>query len=522
MVTNAASTLDPAAGSPDGARPSSREPSRGLRPLSAAAWLAVLSVVVVAGVGSLVALDSEAPDSAFALAAVACSVMLAGMFTAQYRASGNVLDPLCLAVIMLFLMYPFHGLMTRDNETLAMLIGSDSTEWLTRALLLATVSAPFVRLGFNSGLAGRIAALLPRPRFELDDDARTTRSKLLILYGVSLAPRLLVLSLGQLYHWDNPDREGSEIQYLLTVLVNVPVFVTVWFLVQGLRKRERRLILLSLAMLGVEFVWGMVSGSRARMLMPLVATVAALSYLHRPMRLKTLVVAATLFVLVLFPFITSFRSAYFGRLDEVQRDGLQSSTLIEAFAEASAGDDDTSFGLSRESPVEVLADRLHGLTSLALVIRFTPERAEYGLGIPYLQILPQILVPRFIWTDKPEMAPFNRIFRDRYWGVDPGSSTSVAVSQFGDLYANLHIVGTTLGSFLYGAFIALLFRHLRYGIRSPSIFPTVVFSVHVMGLIQAFESPFDPVIAGTIKSLFVYFVIAWILSTPRRARAAGA
>jgi hypothetical protein len=361
-------------------------------------------------------------------------------------------------------------------------------------------------------MAGRV----PSPRFIVEDQRALTRWKLVALYGLAMLPRIWLVATGQIFHW-SAYREGEEFAFLLSVLGDIPVFVTSFLLVVGLQRRDRIWLLTGLMMLLCELAWGVLSGSRVRMFLPLVSSLAALSYLGRPFGMRSFAMVLAAFVLVIFPFSTAFRGAYFERSEVLVREGVGVSTLIDAVSDATQSDEPTEL-TDGDGPLESLAERLHGLTSLALIIRYTPERHEYYLGVPYLLVIPQILIPRFVWPDKPAMAPFTESFRYDYWGLEPGSGTMVATSQLGDLWVNLHVFGALAGSFFFAAFMAFAFRHLRFGIAGDSIFPVVVFAAHLTAFLHALEGAVDGAVAGLVKSFLVYFLIAWFLSRGRQAR----
>jgi len=480
--------------------------------------LFVILVVTLCAGGGLIALESETPDAGFLLSTVAATFSLAAIFVEDYRRSGNALSPMCLSAVIMFLLFPFHGLVTQDSPFLTSLIGNDADHWRGLALLVMTASVPFFWLGYNSRLGARLAARLPSPGFRLDDEHSSVRWKLIVLYVFAMLPRLLIITTGQLFHWGG-EREVSDFDFILHVLGNIPVFATTYLLVVGVRSRNRLWLLTGLLMLAGEVVWGLVSGSRMRMFIPLVAAVAALSYLGRPFRLRRFLFALVAFALIVFPFTTAFREAYVERTGELGRDGIEGTSLFDVVSDAAIKGDGGADFFEGDGPIEALAERLHGLTSLALIIRYTPERHDYLMGVPYLLIAPQILLPRFVWPDKPPLSPFSDSFRFDYWGIDPSGGTSVATSLLGDLWVNLHLFGALVGSWCFAFFMAFVFRHLKYGIVTDSIFPMVVFAAHLTDFLHAFEGSLDGTVAGIVKSLFIYFLIAWFLSQRRPQRA---
>ena len=487
-------------------------PERALTRAPSALVIFWILALVVGVAGNLLALDVDDSETAFALGSFTAILALAGVFIDGYRRSGNALSPLCLAMIVLFFLYPFHGLMTQDNGFLLTTLGSDAQVWQAKALLVMTLSVPFFAWGFYSRLGASIAGRLPRLGFIVDDAHASTRGKLLGIYLLAFAPRVGMLLTGQYFHW-SAERQAAEIQFLLNVLATLPTFVTLWYLMLGLRHRHRAWLLIGLAMLGGEIIWGFISGSRIRMLDPVIAAIAAYSYLVRPVGLRRLALALVIFAMVALPFLTAFRFAYFEQV-EAGRESVGVGTVVSALSEAATTDNDIDV-VEGGGPFEAIANRFHGLTSLALVMRYTPERSEYRWGIPYLLIVPQAIVPRFFWPDKPEVGTFRETFRTLYWGLDPTSPTSIAVSLLGDLWVNLHLFGALFGSFFYAFFISFLYRHLRYGIANASMLPLLVFSIHLTDLLHSLEGTLDATIAGLMKSLFIYLVVAWVLD--RRA-----
>lgn len=463
--------------------------------------------------GALMLMNLDDAVTAFHLAALAATLMLSGIFAYEYRKSNNAFSPMCLATLLMFLLYPFHGWMTEGTGILTATLGTDAHEWQVRALLVVTLAAAFLWWGFNSSLGAAIARRLPGPKFTIIDDDRGTRSKLIVLYVAALLPRVAMYFAGQFFHFGG-DRQAVEVQFLLNVLATVPAFVTTYFIVLGVRNRHRRLLIIGLTMLIGEIAWGFISGSRLRMFEPIVAAAVALSYVSKPVGLRRLVAGTLIFAVVTLPFLTAFRGAYFDRAETIQREGLEVGTLVDALSAATKADDDVTI-VEGSGPFDELANRLHGLTSLALIMRYTPERADYTYGVPYLLIVPQVLIPRFLWPSKPEVGQFRETFKTLYWGLEPGTSTSIAVSQLGDLWSNLHLFGALAGSFFYGLFVAFLFRHLRYGVVNVSLFPIIVFAIHVTHLMHQLEGALDAAIAGFIKSLFIYFLVAWYLSRRR-------
>jgi hypothetical protein len=458
---------------------------------------------------SLLALETDDHATGLEFAVFGCTFILSSIFASDYARHGNALSPLCTSTVMLFFLFPLHAWFTRDSQTLTVLIGSDADLWRARAILVATVSAPFLLLGYRSRFLSRLADRFRSPGWVLDDLAPSTRTRMFIVYGVGFLPRLIAFASGQGFHWDYPQKQLMEFQFLLSILTNLPLLACAWFVVMGLRTKRRELLVIGLAMLGMELLWSFTSGSRMRVITPLMVVAVAIGHTVTRVTVARVAVILAIFILVLLPFVTAFKASYFERMESIQREGVSSGTVLDSISDATRSDLSLAKG---DGPFDLIAERFHGATSLALIIRYTPERHDYYYGVPYLMVVPQVLIPRFLWPGKPAINPFGDVFRYEYWERDRNDDTAIGISQLGDLWVNLHIVGCMLGSLLFGAMIAFVSRHIRYGLAAGSLYPTLVFALHMPMLMHAHENNFDGVLAGLPKSLLVYFALAWLLS----------
>lgn len=485
-------------------------------------WIILALGLVVLGAGSILMLETELYDEAFGLAAAAALFSLGWVFVVAYRQRGNALHPVAISCFYLALHFPFHGLVMRGQMPQLDGLGASADAWLTYGLLLVAFVYPALWVGHESGLATRIVRRLPRLGTAIDDGATATATKVAVIYSIGMLARVVSVALGFAFHFQGSLSEGAqllEIQFLIHTLAGLPLVMTVYVIATGVRSRPDgktnwRRIQFGLLMLLGEVVWGALSASRAKMASPIFAALVLLSELWRPMRMRTLVLLAAVFIFIVAPFLTSYRSAYFDQLDAIEREGVKSSTLIDSLT--SAAEDDSS-----TDALEAIATRTHGLTSLALILAYTPEFQDWTLGEPYALLPLQILVPRAIWPTKPDVAPFMDTFRTKYWGLDRGDPTSVATTQIGELYVNLHVFGCLLGTFIFGVLLRFM-REVRYGAGPTSVFPIVAFSILVVQIVPATEGPLVGTLATIPKTMLVYLAVSWLLgSRERRATTKG-
>jgi len=473
-------------------------------------------LVAILMVIALVATWSDAPADGFGFAIAASLLAHLVLLLAAYRAHGNAAHPLCLLAVHLTLMYPVHGLVSHDTIERIAVLGAEGDTWIVYALLVEITSLPMLWWGFHSAWLRRLSARLPRIGLRVRDGSRELRRKLALLYVAAWLARIPLLVGGFHIHLsgaraaDAGDLGGAL--YVVKLVAELPLFVTWYLFAIGLTQRRRGIVLASLGLLAIELAWGLVSGSRMKVLWPLVGFVVAAATCWRPLRLPQLVAALALFVGLALPFSFAYREAYSSRLDEIQRDGLETSAIVSSLSDVLEGET----GHDGASGFEAIAERLHGLTSLALVMRYTPERSDYLFGVSYLMAPLQIMVPRALWPDKPPLAPFVEVFRLQYWGIAAEDETSVAVSQLGDFWVNLHWPGVLAGSFVFGGIVAFLFSGLRCGTDGTSLLPRIVFTALVPQILSATEGAFAGLLVSLPKILLIYLLVAWFLASRRR------
>ena len=98
-------------------------------------------------------------------------------------------------------------------------------------------------------------------------------------------------------------------------------------------------------------------------------------------------------------------------------------------------------------PVGSVFDRSQGIDALSLVVKYTPERAPWGLGSSYVDIPVQLFVPRALWADKP-IWNAHQDFERAYMGIHVFAQASEHV--FPDLYSNFAVFGLVAGALAFG------------------------------------------------------------------------
>jgi hypothetical protein len=109
--------------------------------------------------------------------------------------------------------------------------------------------------------------------------------------------------------------------------------------------------------------------------------------------------------------------------------------------------------------LETITDRLAQVALLGHVVDSTPLAVPYWNGSSYVS-LPQSLVPRALWPDKP-VKDLGQRFAHRYAIIDPSDrTTSINFPQLIEMYCNFGIPGVFLGMLLFGILVRSLIERL--------------------------------------------------------------
>jgi hypothetical protein len=191
-----------------------------------------------------------------------------------------------------------------------------------------------------------------------------------------------------------------------------------------------------------EVVWGMASGMKGLALQPLIIVLVISSLVDR--RLKKGWVAAVLLGLVaLYPFSNNYR-----RLVR-QEGGLASpaavaSTGLKALSQTRVAESGAADWVRNGWRMSL--KRLDMLTSVGLVLWLGPRSSQLQGKERWWMVAYYPFIPRFLWPSKPILD------KGRRFSAAAGSTTtsSMAITYPGDLYADFGLPGIVLGMFLLG------------------------------------------------------------------------
>jgi hypothetical protein len=153
-------------------------------------------------------------------------------------------------------------------------------------------------------------------------------------------------------------------------------------------------------------------------------------------------------------------------------------------------------------------NRLANTTTLAYVIKVTPEQVPYWYGGSY-ETLFTSFIPRFIWSEKPQ-ATIGNEFGQRYrlLGSDD-YTTSYNLPWLTEFYANFGLAGIVIGMFAVGVFFRFLVQLFNA--------PRKHICEYLLGIVLCFnlfyaESNFALMIGGILLTFGAFFVLLNLLT----------
>lgn len=340
-----------------------------------------------------------------------------------------------------------------------------------------------------------LTARMLRPRHEAPTtERRVSLDRIVLLYLVSAgarAVRLAVLgvafgqdltSWGQLQWADQWIGYVEDLRYLALAL----------FVVHVVRHGTGRLWLL--AALLAEIAFGATAGFFKPLMWPLVVCVVAAAALDRIRTRHVAFVAAGAIALMVFaPFVTAIRENRTGAL------GSGGTNPLSVFTASSAPG---SVGRAEGAYLKFFSRQAEVATAPGLVAALTPGLIPFE-GIEQFLLLPANLIPRALWPDKPILSR-GQWFSVTFRGLDETTTSSSAMTLFGESYLFFGWTGVVIGMLIAGAALAVLARHLdRPGMAVVylALVPTI------LDIEPELSSYFTTLVQRSIVFVLVFYVL---------------
>lgn len=393
-----------------------------------------------------------------------------------------------------------HDLEPVAGTTVAMI----SIASVLRALWLVSIGVSAWSLGYVigpgrilQGLASGGVATLSR-RFGAD--VRSPASPWL-LYIIGSAARFAGAAttgrFGYLGNTASAVSTASGYQQLLSVLsMCAPMAVAVAALQVFRERRPGAKVTLAVLLL-VELAVSTASGDKVNFLNAILAVVVPYSAVRYRVPKVTSIAALIVFLLIIVPFNTTYRSAVHG-----SGANLTSSEAIHAMPstlkQAVIGRD---MGATLSQSLHYLLQRIQEIDNPAIIVQRSPGQIAFLNPSQLVEIPLSAFVPRAIWRGKPIYVPMYQVSQEYY--DQPSTVYSAAgITPIGDLYRYGGWLPVIIGMAVLGCTVRLMDNSLDIRKNPHAIllilllFPSVVVA----------ESGWVAIFSGLPSTLFVWLL----------------
>lgn len=196
---------------------------------------------------------------------------------------------------------------------------------------------------------------------------------------------------------------------------------------------------LAFSSLTIALLFGILSGTKAGFLLPLLAAIVGAAMNGGVVRLRWLVAILLFFVFVLTPFVSEFRK-------EARGGSGVAVTSVEGITGVF---DEYATGVQNgdSAPFQFSLWRFNQLNQAAPVFELSPATVPFKSPQELVTGTLSLIIPRFIWADKPVYTPGLDITRE-YFNSDV--LTASAITPFGDLFRHGGLVPLLAGSLFLG------------------------------------------------------------------------
>ena len=245
------------------------------------------------------------------------------------------------------------------------------------------------------------------------------------------------------------------------------------------------LTMIALASIVLSFTFG------SKMLAITVIGLPAVAYyeVKRKLPLKTVTVVLLIFVFLIVPMYNTYR--------QVDRNLDSGRRLDQTFSLARNWNSDKYLDAS----LFAFFQRMTVVTSVAAIVSETGRWTPYRYGETLLLAPIGLLIPRFLWPEKPDIS-IGREFGATFRLKNPfDSETEISPSMVGEFYWNFAIPGVVVGMWLLG--MGYRWYYQRFGAGSG--FDPLRKAVYATLLPTAllFEGTVAVIIGGAIKALVI-------------------
>lgn len=339
----------------------------------------------------------------------------------------------------------------------------------------------------------------PTSTAEFPRQSAPTAGVLATVYLVSFISVMVTFSLGAYGYISSSEGRASVASFgavlsLLSSLGDIVVLVTA---LCYFRFRDRKLLLLLIAITMAEFGTSFVSGNKKFAILPLALNVIAYGMIRRRLPRKAVIGVAALLLLIIVPINQSYRAGVRGA---GQSPSEALSVAVKTPLTGNPADIASNAG-------QYLFSRFRSIDSVALIRTQTPSPFQFAGGRLYYFLPAIVLIPRAVWPGKPVLDSAGQ-FTNTYGQRSSSIQSATQITNVGDLYRNFGLPGVVIGMALWGAAIAWLTR-LFVRRRSPRMEAIYLFAL--ASVIVYTDADLPSLLATASKTLPFVVLVAWFL-----------
>jgi hypothetical protein len=142
---------------------------------------------------------------------------------------------------------------------------------------------------------------------------------------------------------------------------------------------------------------------------------------------------------------------------------------------------------------------------ISLAMNYVPRVEPYADGETIWLSLAAVIVPRFLWPDKPEAG--GHLNLSRFLGIKKKLSYSMNIGPYGEGYGNFGTVGGVIFIFIYAILIAFfLHKVLEKSMKYPSL---IIWIPLLFYYVLTVETDILTTINSFVKTIIFIIFIYW-------------
>lgn len=352
-------------------------------------------------------------------------------------------------------------------------------------------------------IIGRIISITPNIK-KIDIAITKLPILLLILLLVGWFSRFLILKLGAYYHLEAGQSvlatEYSKITQFVIIGSLFPLIALCITFLKYLENRRRTFLLIfSILLLISEIVYSLPTGSKEEVLLP-IFIILVLYSIQRGTPIKVLLLSFTIGILFIFPLVNIFRMGL------ASTGGSIYYNLIEAFNLYWDSFLLYDYFFLEDILFSVFGMRLNYAHIVSVLVGDTPDVWSFKYGYTYALFFIS-LIPRILWTSKPEIAYIGNDFgRDYGFLASNDYTTSVGMNWIGEIFINFGWYGLFI-AFLYGLIYRFIYVYFFWNSK-PNTLGSVFYAFALYTIIRG------DMFAGQFSGLIKYYIVLVIIFIP--------